>query len=193
MSISKESLLNEEYKNLIEIDRIHLLFEYFKKISFKFTSQSKTRSDVVGSGKKLYKQKGTGRARPGSCKSPLKRGGGKAFGPVVRDPRISLNKKQKTLCFISLFKFIKPKIKEVNDTLSNNSSKTKDIVKDLDIIKNKKYYYFYSLTPNKLLSNIKNVYQSSLSNINILSCLNSDTVFIESQVTNQLKDLKYVK
>lgn len=61
------------------------------------TSATKTRGEVVGSTKKLYRQKGTGNARAGSKKSPTRRGGGTAFGPKPRDYRQSIPKKLRRL------------------------------------------------------------------------------------------------
>ena len=57
------------------------------------THKTKTRSEISGSGKKLYKQKGTGRARHGSIKSPTFVGGGTVFGPLVRDHSFSVPRK----------------------------------------------------------------------------------------------------
>jgi large subunit ribosomal protein L4 len=57
------------------------------------THKTKVRSEVAGSGKKLWKQKGTGRARIGSVRSPLWRHGGTVFGPVPRDYGYKLPKK----------------------------------------------------------------------------------------------------
>jgi len=57
------------------------------------TAATKTRSMVICSGKKLYKQKGTGRARAGGANSPTRRGGGIAFGPQPRSYAISIPKK----------------------------------------------------------------------------------------------------
>lgn len=57
------------------------------------TASTKTRRDVRGSGKKLYRQKGTGRARQGSIKSPLQVGGGTIFGPHPRNYSYKLPKK----------------------------------------------------------------------------------------------------
>ena len=57
------------------------------------TAKTKTRHEVAGSGKKLWKQKGTGRARMGSIRSPLWRHGGTTHGPVPRDYSYRLNKK----------------------------------------------------------------------------------------------------
>jgi len=61
------------------------------------THHAQTRNEVTGSGQKMYRQKGTGRARAGNGKAPQFRGGGKAFGPVVRDHAHSLNKKVRRL------------------------------------------------------------------------------------------------
>ncbi|MFC0282061.1 50S ribosomal protein L4 [Camelimonas abortus] len=61
------------------------------------THAAKGRSDVARTGKKMYKQKGTGSARHGAASAPQFRGGGKAFGPVVRDHAHDLPKKVRAL------------------------------------------------------------------------------------------------
>ncbi len=61
------------------------------------THQSKERGEIVGSTKKIKKQKGTGTARAGSIKNPLFRGGGRVFGPTPRDYSQKVNKKVKRL------------------------------------------------------------------------------------------------
>jgi large subunit ribosomal protein L4 len=61
------------------------------------THKSKERAEITGSTRKIKKQKGTGTARAGSLKSPLFRGGGRAFGPQPRNYRFKLNKKLKQL------------------------------------------------------------------------------------------------
>ncbi|MGB2705882.1 MAG: 50S ribosomal protein L4 [Candidatus Omnitrophota bacterium] len=65
------------------------------------TASTKTRGDVRGAGKKPWRQKGTGRARFGSIRNPLWRGGGIAFGPHPRDFRYTLPKKMRKAAFIS--------------------------------------------------------------------------------------------
>ena len=61
------------------------------------TASTKTRGEVTGSGRKLYRQKHTGRARAGSIKSPLRRGGGIIFGPKPRSYRQAMPKKMRQL------------------------------------------------------------------------------------------------
>jgi large subunit ribosomal protein L4 len=61
------------------------------------THQSKERGEIVGSTRKIKKQKGTGTARAGSIKNPLFRGGGRVFGPLPRDYSQKVNKKVKRL------------------------------------------------------------------------------------------------
>lgn len=63
------------------------------------TASTKTRDDVSGGGRKPYKQKGTGRARQGSIRSPILRGGGIVFGPHPRDYAKKVNKKTVALAF----------------------------------------------------------------------------------------------
>jgi len=61
------------------------------------THKSKERAEIVGSTRKIKKQKGTGTARAGSIKSPIFRGGGRIFGPIPRDYNQKVNKKVKRL------------------------------------------------------------------------------------------------
>lgn len=94
------------------------------------TASTKTRSEVAGSKQKMYRQKHTGRARAGSVRSPLRRGGGVAFGPKPRSYRQSIPKKMRQLalrCVLSA----KAKEKEmmVLEELKIDEPKTKEIVK----------------------------------------------------------------
>jgi large subunit ribosomal protein L4 len=74
-------------------DILHLAVVYEGDNTRQGTASSKTRWDVRGSGRKLYAQKGMGRARVGDAQSPLRRGGGKVFGPHPRDFGTRLNRK----------------------------------------------------------------------------------------------------
>jgi len=92
------------------------------------TQSTKTRAEVSGGGIKPWKQKGTGRARQGSTRSPQWTHGGIAFGPKPRDWRVSINKKVKRLAMQSAFssKAEEGKI-AVIDALAMTEYKTKTI------------------------------------------------------------------
>ncbi|KAI1849435.1 hypothetical protein JX266_004930 [Neoarthrinium moseri] len=74
-------------------DILHLAVVYEGDNTRQGTASSKTRYEVRGSGRKLYAQKGLGRARVGDAQSPLRKGGGKTFGPKPRDFGTKLNRK----------------------------------------------------------------------------------------------------
>ena len=61
------------------------------------TASTLTRSEVRGGGRKPYKQKGTGRARQGSIRTPLRPGGGIVFGPKPRSHELDMNRKERCL------------------------------------------------------------------------------------------------
>jgi large subunit ribosomal protein L4 len=69
------------------------------------THKTKTRAEVSGSGKKPFKQKGTGRARQGGSRPPIHRHGGTVFGPVVRDHSYKMNAKEKKNALKSAISF----------------------------------------------------------------------------------------
>ncbi|CAN2040939.1 Large ribosomal subunit protein uL4 [Candidatus Magnetomoraceae bacterium gMMP-15] len=92
------------------------------------TASVKRRSDVKGSGRKLYRQKGTGNARPGDIKTPLRRGGGVVFGP---DPKSYAYKVPKKVRKQALKMALSDKLKNENLLILNNF--------DLDEIKTRKF------------------------------------------------------
>jgi len=100
------------------------------------TPCAKTRSEVAGTGKKPWRQKGTGRARAGSKQSPIWRGGGVVFGPRPRSFRKDINKKTRKL---ALRKALSERFKAgevlVVDQVQMDQPKTKDVIRLLDQLK----------------------------------------------------------
>jgi len=92
------------------------------------THKAKGRSEVVGTGAKMYKQKGTGRARHGDKKAPQFRGGGKAFGPQPRSHAIDLPKKVRALAMRhALSSKARTEALMVLDSAEMDAPKTKDL------------------------------------------------------------------
>jgi len=100
------------------------------------TQDTKTRSEVSGSTKKLYRQKGSGRARPGSAKSATRRGGGVIFGPHPRDFSVSLPKKMRRAAIRSV---LSAKLAEqelmILDELKFDAPKTNEMAKMMKALK----------------------------------------------------------
>ena len=99
------------------------------------TAATKSRSQVRGTGRKPWRQKGTGRARAGDVKSPLWTGGGVIFGPQPRSYRYRLPRKAKRTAMRSI---LSQKVREqritVVDGVGVDSGKTKDLVRQLEPI-----------------------------------------------------------
>ncbi len=96
------------------------------------TSSTKTRSEVRGGGRKPWRQKGTGRARAGSNRSPLWRGGGVIFGPKPRDYSVKMNRKERRLALRTAFQSRTEDLIVVEDfTEQLSRPKTKELVQAL--------------------------------------------------------------
>ncbi|MGI5901632.1 MAG: 50S ribosomal protein L4 [Desulfitobacteriia bacterium] len=154
------------------------------------------RSEVRGGGRKPWRQKGTGRARVGSIRSPLWRGGGVIFGPKPRDYRKNLPKKVKRLALCSA---LSSKVKENNlivvDEIKFEKPKTKDMVNFLDNLKieKKALLVLEDNDQNVQLSarNIKNVLTARADSLNIVDLLKYDVVvFSKSAVARTEEVLK---
>ena len=126
--VDNEIALPEKYNNI----NSHNLYIYVKSYLASIrsnTATAKGRSEVSGGGKKPWSQKGRGGARAGSNNSPIWVGGGKAFGPTIRNYNQKVNKKQKALAFNFALneKAVNEKLYIV-DSIKVESGKTKDAV-----------------------------------------------------------------
>lgn len=145
------------------------------------TSSTLGRSEVRGGGRKPWKQKGTGRARAGTIRSPLWRGGGIVFGPKPRDYSKKLPKKVKRLALCSA---LSSKINEntfiVVDQISFDQPKTKDMLKLLETLKvdKKALLVIESNDQNVQFSarNIQGVITARADALNIVDLLKHDFV-----------------
>jgi len=128
--VEKLELDAHVFDGTINNDALHQAVVAFGASQRRGFAATKTRGEVSGGGKKPWKQKGTGRSRHGSSRSPLWRHGGVVFGPHPRDYSYALPVKIKSLALKSS---LNAKVKEDNllvlDKVSLESKKTKDVVK----------------------------------------------------------------
>lgn len=163
------------------------------------TSATKTRGNVSGSGRKLWKQKGTGRARIASLRSPLWKGGGNVHGPQPRDWSYSLPKKMRrgalrsalserlregNLIIIDEFKIANPKTKEFVGTIGGlQLSEGKKPVKTLIVD---------SLDNENLIRSSRNVQKTKVTNsfgLNIYDLLYHEKLLISRAAVEELNQL----
>ncbi|MEJ2593705.1 MAG: 50S ribosomal protein L4 [bacterium] len=112
---------------------IYLDAKHYMAAQRQGTHDSKERSDVRGSTRKIKRQKGTGTARFGDIKNPIFRGGGRTFGPHPRDYSFKLNKKTKKLARLSALTY-KAQDKDIMviEDFKLDAPKTKDYMKMLE-------------------------------------------------------------
>lgn len=160
------------------------------------TVSTKVRSEVRGGGRKPWKQKGTGRARAGSNRSPLWKGGGVTFGPKPKLIKIKLNQKERKLALQTLL-YNKRNNISVVDNLENvlEIPKTRlffNICKNCGIEISKKLLIIVSkkTKPLKLATqNIKNVELILASNLNTLSLLKAEQILLSPVAINHIKEI----
>ena len=158
------------------------------------TQSTLTRSEVSGGGKKPWRQKGTGRARQGSTRSPQWTHGGIALGPKPRSYRTGLNKKQKRVALISALtdKFNNGKIVVVDD-IALDTYKTKTMVNMLSALgAGKKSLVVLPEVNNfvvKSCANIPGVKTSLYNTINVYDILNADTFVVTVAAVKMLEEV----
>ena len=159
------------------------------------TVSTKTRSEVRGGGRKPWQQKGSGRARAGSSRSPLWKGGGVIFGPKPKSVKLKLNKKERQLALQTLLYNKKNNVIIIED-LENTliESKTKSFLKmcsNCDIDSNQKVLVVVSKKTDALnlaTQNLKNVELILASNLNTYSLLKTKQIVLSSSSINDIKE-----
>ena len=146
------------------------------------TASTKTRSDVSGGGKKPWRQKGTGRARAGTTRSPIWRGGGIVFGPHPRDYSYSIPKKVRKKAIISALsmKFKENKMLILKDFPMEKIS-TRIFKGVFDLFSLKKALFILDDNNAVLLKssrNIKNVKMIRSEGINVYDILNHEHLIL---------------
>ena len=156
---------------------------------------AKTRAEVSGGGKKPWKQKGTGRARAGSLRSPLFVGGGVVFGPKPRSFEINMPQKARKLALKSALSAREEQIVVVKDFSAITEPKTKlmaGIIKSLELSGKILVIADTMAEENKNLSlaagNIPSVKLLLPSNLNVKDLLEADFVVMTEKAVNDITE-----
>lgn len=155
-------------------------------------ASTKTRGEVQGSSKKIYRQKGTGRARQGTIRAPHRVHGGIALGPRPHDFSLKMSQKMKKK---ALFSLVSEKLREKKivfvDGLEKLKGKTKEAVKVLENLKlSGKILFILPEKKEKLeiaLRNIKNISYEKVNLINIYQIADSDKIVFLKEAVEKFK------
>lgn len=175
-----------------------VLYEFVKmQLANKRTgnASTKTRAEVRGGGKKPWRQKGTGRARVGSSRNPVWKGGGIVFGPKPRDYSYKLPRKVRRLALKSaLSSKVKGNTLVVVDELLMNEPKTKDMVKilsSLNVNQNNTLVVTSNddINVSKSARNIPGIKPIKADFINVYDVLKYDTLLITKDAVARIEEV----
>ena len=160
------------------------------------TASTLTRSEVRGGGRKPYKQKGTGRARQGSIRTPLRPGGGIIFGPKPRSYNLDMNRKERRLALRTALMSRAKDIITVEDFGSTlNVPKTKEIINGLirlGIDKSSKVLIILdnpSINVRKSIQNISNIKLIFADQLNVFDILNANKLVIGDSAIEKIHEV----
>ena len=157
------------------------------------TQSALTRAEVSGGGIKPWKQKGTGRARQGSTRSPQWRHGGVVFAPKPRDYRVNLNRKVKRLALKSaLTSKVNEKSIIVFDALDLSAPKTKEMVKVLSAINVNRALVVLpekNETVERAASNIQGVKTTLVGTLNTYEVLKYETLILTKDSLAKIEEV----
>lgn len=192
---SKKIIFKIKNKNEKGMYVVHRALVRQLNIKRQGNAHTKTRSEVRGGGKKPWKQKGTGRARAGSIRSPLWKGGGVIFGPRKRQYITKINKKEKQLALRTLMynKFKKTIIIEnINDYFHiPNTKLVLKLIKNfgLDITKKERLLIIVNQKNKNLYLSVRNLINIELisaDQLNVLALIKADRLLITIDALNKI-------
>ncbi|RZM79373.1 50S ribosomal protein L4 [Leptolyngbya iicbica] len=161
------------------------------------TLSSKTRAEVRGGGKKPWRQKGTGRARAGSSRSPLWKGGGVIFGPKPRDFSVKMNRKERRLALRTAFQSRLASdtvvVQDFGDQLAR--PKTREMLAAMErwgIGANDKVLFILDEQPENVVLSLRNIERVKLiaaTNLNIFDLLNADRLVVTTAAMEKIQEV----
>lgn len=190
------SLPNSYNSENIQIKSNYLIYRALKRQQLnqrQGTTNTKTRSEVKGGGRKPWKQKGTGRARAGSTRSPLWRGGGVIFGPKPKKFKQKMNQKEWQLC-LKLLLINKSNNINVIEFSNLNTLKTKDILKSIKNCIPAPFKKILIITPefnkefNRVTKNLKNIQVLQANCLNIRDILLAQHILVSKEALKTIEE-----
>jgi large subunit ribosomal protein L4 len=160
------------------------------------TASTKTRSEVRGGGRKPWRQKGTGRARAGSIRSPLWRGGGVIFGPKPRDFSVKMNRKERRLALRTAFtsriddiivveefnnELTRPKTKELVGAIARWGASSE--VNALLIVSDRDQNVYLSAR------NVENLKLLAADQLNVFDLLHADKIIVTASALEKIQEV----
>ena len=217
LSGSKQDSVSIELKFASETSNylIHRALTHELINNRQYTASTKTKSEVRGGGRKPWKQKGTGRARAGSIRSPLWKGGGVVFGPKPKQIKLKLNKKEKNLALTTILvnKYKQPFVFANTDLLAiRDSSSSLPVIKSSPLWGTKQYTQLFKErgidlnqktlvilnkdnpketyeTLGMLLNNLPTVEFNAVNKLSVKSLLKADQIIFDSDLLGYLKTM----
>ena len=160
------------------------------------TASTLTRAEVRGGGRKPYKQKGTGRARQGSIRTPLRPGGGIIFGPKPRQYNLAMNRKERRLALRTALMARFDDVVVVRDfgtTISTpKTSEITQALKRLGVVSKTKVLIILanpSLEVRLSVRNLESVKLIAADQLNVFDLLNANTLLLGEEALTRIKEV----
>lgn len=188
--VSSVELNNKLFNVKVNDQAIYQAVKLYMANKRQATAKTKKRSEVSGGGKKPWRQKGTGRARAGSTRSPIWVGGGTVFGPKgVQNFKLNQNRKEHALALASALTLKAKKGLIVVDEFE--AKKSKDVIKALKALKASKSLIVVDKLNKDLsraVNNIKNVKVVDAKSINVYDIVNATNLIIKEKALKALEE-----
>jgi large subunit ribosomal protein L4 len=184
----------QEKKRNESIGLIHRVYLSSLKNSKKYTASTKTKSEVRGGGRKPWKQKGTGRARAGSLRSPLFVGGGVIFGPRPRFVLKKINKKENRLAILSALSLKQADCFFIEEQQLDNFQEIKTqailtLLKKFNLEKNNRILFVLN-KPNRSFwlssKNLRSIEVTTATSLNLQQILKANCIVLSKLALNQI-------
>ena len=191
--VGSVELSDEVFAAEVNEDLLYEAVRHYMAGQRRGTAKTKTRHEVAGSGKKLWRQKGTGRARMGSIRSPLWRHGGTTHGPQPRDYSYRLPRKMQLGALRSALtaKLRDGELRVIRE-FAVTEAKTKGMRKTLDTLEAKRTVLLVDNSDNKNLvlssRNLEGVKLVATKEVNVYDLLGHERVFVSESAAKKLSE-----